>query len=71
MGEAERADDTPVDGSAMREHASKGKRDRAEPVSAKYGHGRMQHGRVLHELQDAMCSFGAPGCFGSLRSGPG
>ena len=76
MGEAERAEDTPVDEAAMREHASKGKRDRAKPVSAKYGQGRIQHRRVLQELQDQMCAFGAPGgeprspgCCGSLRSG--
>ena len=43
----------------MREHASKGKRDRAGPVSATYGQGRIQHGRVLQELQDEMCVFGA------------
>jgi phage terminase large subunit-like protein len=43
------------------EHASKGKRDRAEPVSAKYEQGRVRHVRVLKELEDEMCSFGAPG----------
>ena len=43
------------------EHASKGKRDRAEPVSAKYEQGRVRHVRVLKELEDEMCAFGAPG----------
>ena len=43
------------------EHAHKGKRDRAEPVSAKYDQGRVRHPRVLRELEDEMCAFGAPG----------
>ncbi len=52
------------------EHASKGKRDRAEPVSAKYDQGRVRHVRVLKELEDEMCSFGAPGAEGPRSRSP-
>lgn len=50
------------------EHASKGKRDRAEPVSAKYEQGRVRHVRVLKELEDEMCSFGVAGAEPRSRS---
>jgi phage terminase large subunit-like protein len=59
MGEAVRAEDAPVYETDRREHASKVKRDRAQQVSAKYGQGRMRHGRVLQKLQDEMCVFRA------------
>jgi phage terminase large subunit-like protein len=42
-------------------HAMKSKRDRAEPVSVEYDHGRVKHVGMLRELEDEMCSFGAPG----------
>lgn len=41
------------------EHASKGKRDRAEPVSAKHDQRRVRHVGVMKELEDEMYSFGA------------
>jgi phage terminase large subunit-like protein len=50
------------------EHASKAKRDRAEPVSAKYEQGRVRHVRVLKELEDEMCSFGVAGAEKRSRS---
>ena len=50
------------------EHASKGKRDRAEPVSARYARGTVRHVRVMKELEDEMCSFGAQGADGRSRS---
>jgi phage terminase large subunit-like protein len=43
------------------EHASKAKRDRAEPVSAKHDQRRVRHVGVMKELEDEMCSFGAAG----------
>jgi phage terminase large subunit-like protein len=42
-------------------HAGKSKRDRAEPVSVEYERGRVRHAGVFRELEDEMCSFGAPG----------
>jgi phage terminase large subunit-like protein len=42
------------------ERASKTKRERAQPVSALYETGRVRHARVLKELEDEMCAFGAP-----------
>lgn len=42
-------------------HASRGKRTRAEPVSALYEQGRWFHVRPFPELEDQMCSYtGAP-----------
>ena len=41
------------------EHASEGKQARAMPVSMLYEQGRVRHVRVLKELEDEMCSFGA------------
>jgi phage terminase large subunit-like protein len=43
------------------EHASMGKRDRAEPVPAIHGQRRVWHVGVMKELEDQMCSFGAAG----------
>jgi phage terminase large subunit-like protein len=40
-------------------HAKESKRDRAIPVSALYETGRVRHVRVLKELEDEMCAFGA------------
>jgi predicted phage terminase large subunit-like protein len=43
-------------------HASRGKRTRAEPVSALYEQGRVFHVEPFPELEDQMCSYtGAPG----------
>lgn len=43
-------------------HASRGKRTRAEPVSALYEQGRVSHIEPFPELEDQMCSYtGAPG----------
>ena len=43
-------------------HASRGKRTRAEPVSALYEQGKVFHLEQLPELEDQMCSYtGAPG----------
>ena len=43
-------------------HASRGKRTRAEPVSALYEQGRISHVEPLPDLEDQMCSYtGAPG----------
>jgi predicted phage terminase large subunit-like protein len=43
-------------------HASRGKRTRAEPVSALYEQGRVYHVEPFPELEDQMCSYtGAPG----------
>jgi phage terminase large subunit-like protein len=42
-------------------NASASKRDRAEPVSGWYEHGRVRHAGVFRELEDEMCSFGASG----------
>lgn len=40
-------------------HAKEPKRARAMPVSALYEQGRVRHVRVLKELEDEMCAFGA------------
>ena len=40
-------------------HAKASKRDRAMPVSTLYEQGRVRHVRVLKELEDEMCAFGA------------
>lgn len=43
-------------------HASRGKRTRAEPVSALYEQGKVLHVEPFPELEDQMCSYtGAPG----------
>lgn len=43
-------------------HAARGKRTRAEPVSALYEQGRISHLEPFPELEDQMCSYtGAPG----------
>lgn len=43
-------------------HASRGKRTRAEPVSALYEQGRVSHVQPFPDLEDQMCSYtGAPG----------
>jgi predicted phage terminase large subunit-like protein len=43
-------------------HASRGKRTRAEPVSALYEQGRVSHVVPFPELEDQLCSYtGAPG----------
>lgn len=43
-------------------HAARGKRTRAEPVSALYEQGRWVHVEPFPELEDEMCSYtGAPG----------
>lgn len=44
--------------------ASRGKRQRAEPVAALYEQGRVHHVGVLAELEDQMCSW-VPGAGGS------
>ncbi len=41
------------------EHAKESKHDRAMPVSTLYEAGRVRHVRVLKELEDEMCAFGA------------
>ncbi|MBL8548391.1 MAG: DNA-packaging protein [Hyphomonadaceae bacterium] len=41
------------------------KHERALPVSALYIRGRVSHASVFAELEDEMCSFGAPGFIGS------
>lgn len=41
------------------EHATASKHDRAMPVSMLYEAGRVRHVRVLKELEDEMCAFGA------------
>ena len=38
-------------------HASRGKRTRAEPVSALYEQGKVTHVRQLEELEDQMCTW--------------
>jgi phage terminase large subunit-like protein len=40
--------------------ASDGKRVRAEPIAALYAQGRVSHAAAFPELEDEMCSFGAP-----------
>ena len=42
-------------------HATRSKRDRAEPVSVLYAKGGVRHAGVFRELEDEMCSFGADG----------
>jgi predicted phage terminase large subunit-like protein len=43
-------------------HASRGKRTRAEPISALYEQGRVSHLDPFPELEDQLCSYtGAPG----------
>lgn len=43
-------------------HASRGKRTRAEPVSALYEQGRVSHVAPFPDLEDQLCSYtGAPG----------
>ena len=43
-------------------HAARGKRTRAEPISALYEQGRVLHLSPYPELEDQMCSYtGAPG----------
>ena len=46
-------------------HASHGKRARAEPVALLYAQDRVCHAAHFRELEDQMCSFGAPGFTGS------
>ncbi len=46
-------------------HASHGKRARAEPIALLYAQDRVCHGAHFRELEDQMCSFGAPGFTGS------
>ena len=38
-------------------HARRGKRTRAEPVSALYEQGKVTHVRQLEELEDQMCTW--------------
>lgn len=46
-------------------HASHGKRARAEPIALLYAQDRVCHAAHFRELEDQMCSFGAPGFTGS------
>ncbi|MEM6535648.1 MAG: terminase family protein [Pseudomonadota bacterium] len=46
-------------------HARLGKRGRAIPIAALYEQRRVFHVGVLKDLEDEMCSFGAPGFSGS------
>jgi phage terminase large subunit-like protein len=46
-------------------HASIGKRARAEPVGLLYAQGRVAHAAHFRDLEDQMCSFGAPDFKGS------
>jgi phage terminase large subunit-like protein len=46
-------------------HASVGKRARAEPIALLYAQGRVAHAAHFRDLEDQMCSFGAPGFRGS------
>ncbi len=46
-------------------HASHGKRARAEPVALLYAQDRVCHAAHFRDLEDQMCSFGAPGFTGS------
>jgi phage terminase large subunit-like protein len=50
------------------EAAVRSKKERAQPVSALYEQGRVKHVRVLKELEDEMCSFGAEGAERRSRS---
>jgi phage terminase large subunit-like protein len=47
------------------EHASLGKRARAQPVSVAYEQAKVRHAGVLQELEDEMCAFGAEGDAGA------
>jgi phage terminase large subunit-like protein len=49
-------------------NATTAKQDRAQPVSAMYERGRVRHVRVLKELEDQMCAFGAERVRGGARS---
>jgi phage terminase large subunit-like protein len=51
-------------------HARASKRDRAQPVSVLYEKRRVRHVRVLKELEDEMCAFGAPGEAGRRARSP-
>ncbi len=42
-------------------HAQRAEVERAAQVSTLYAQGRVRHVRVLKELEDEMCSFGAEG----------
>lgn len=42
-------------------HATRSKRDRAEPVSVMYAQGGVRHAGLFRELEDEMCAFGAEG----------
>jgi phage terminase large subunit-like protein len=42
-------------------HAGKSKRDRAEPVSGWLQRGELKFAGVFRDLEDELCSFGAPG----------
>ncbi len=46
-------------------HASHGKRARAEPIALLYAQDRVCHAAYFRDLEDQMCSFGAPGFSGS------
>jgi phage terminase large subunit-like protein len=46
-------------------HATRSKRDRAEPVAVLYEGGRVRHAGVFKELEDEMCAFGASDWRGS------
>jgi phage terminase large subunit-like protein len=46
-------------------HASTGKRARAEPIALLYAQERVAHAAHFRDLEDQMCSFGAPGFSGS------
>ncbi len=52
------------------QHAKTSKRERAQPVSVLYTTGRVRHVRVLKELEDEMCSFGAAGDDGRRARSP-
>lgn len=51
-------------------HASMSKERRAAPVSMLYAKGRVRHVRVLKELEDEMCAFGATGVEGPRSRSP-
>jgi predicted phage terminase large subunit-like protein len=46
-------------------HATRGKRTRAEPISALYEQGKMHHAGSLPELEDQMCAYTPDGYDGS------
>ena len=69
----ERASAELAGGSKLRvklRHAQTSKRERAQPVSVLYATGRVRHVRVLKELKDEMCSFGAAGDDGRRARSP-